>query len=429
MLPSVSPVVTGQGVTLEVDLPEGRTNSEIASSPAEAPDPESPPPPTLQQLLEQVSSRRFLKTDTQEDRGLAEPLSFPFLAIVGQAEMKLALLLALINPAVGGVLLLGPRGTGKTTAVRSLIDLMPPVRRSLCSYGCLPEDLEEGGLDAVCPDCARKFGEGQPLTRQEPARLVELPLNARLEDVVGGVNERVAAHARISLHRGLLAQADLSLLHVDEVNLLPAEIVDALLDASAQGRYTVRRGPLAATYRARFVLVGSMNPEEGRLRPQIMDRFGLRVLIRGLRDPDERLEAYYRAQSYRFSPRKTIGQYSTDTELAQQEVVTAQRLLSEVSLRPEAAQAGLSLIEHLRIDSLRAELTLFEAARAHAAAAGRSEAGVEDIRAVAAMALRLRRSAFMEDYVRSLGQEEDEIYSRLNSICLGEVSPASSSTG
>jgi magnesium chelatase subunit I len=134
-----------------------------------------------------------------EESGLAEALPFPFLALVGQREMKTALILALINPSIGGVLLIGPRGTGKTTAVRSLVDLLPKVPRSLCYYGCTPEDIEAGGIDAVCPDCARKFAQGEELVKLDSARLVELPLNARLEDVVGGMDERAAIQDRVRL--------------------------------------------------------------------------------------------------------------------------------------------------------------------------------------------------------------------------------------
>jgi len=229
---------------------------------------------SLTELLEVASSRRFLAAVQPGDRGLAESLPFPFLALVGETEMKLALLMTVINPAVGGVLLLGPRGTGKTTAVRSLAPLLPQVPRSLCPYGCLPEDIETGGIEAVCPDCARKYGQGEPLTFLDSMRLVELPLNAQLADVIGGVDEQAAAHQRHRLRPGILAQADRNFLFVDEINLLAREVTDAILDAAAQGQYMVRRGPISAAYRSRFVLVGSMNPEEGGLRPQIFDRFG-----------------------------------------------------------------------------------------------------------------------------------------------------------
>jgi magnesium chelatase subunit I len=160
---------------------------------------------SLRDLIDRVVGKGLNPPEVQEDSGIAEVIPFPFLAIVNQYEMKMALLLALINPAMGGVLLIGPRGTGKTTAVRGLLDLLPLVPKSLCYYGCLPEDIETMGIDAVCPDCARKYAEGKPLAVMDRARLVELPLNARLEDVIGGIDERAALHQRLRLQRGILA--------------------------------------------------------------------------------------------------------------------------------------------------------------------------------------------------------------------------------
>ncbi|MBM2842441.1 MAG: magnesium chelatase, ChlI subunit [Anaerolineales bacterium] len=361
---------------------------------------------SLTELLQRAGSKRFLEVPTQEDFGLSEQLVFPFLALVAQEEMKLALLLALINPNVGGVLLLGPRGTGKTTAVRSLGDLLPEVPRSLCASGCLPEDIESGGIDAVCAECARKYGQGEPLTYLDRVRLVELPLNARLEDVVGGFDERLGQAGRWRLRRGLLARADRNLLYVDEANLLPDEIVDAILDAAAQGVFTVQRGSLSATYWARLALIGSMNPEEGSLRPQILDRFGLRVIVRGLATPDERLEAYRRSVAFRNSPRQLISRFASDTALAAQELATAREALPQVVLAPPAEAFGLQLVRRMGIDSLRAEITLFEAARAYASADGRQRAEPDDVRVVAPMALRLRGSAFLRGYLRRQNREE-----------------------
>ncbi|MCK5427969.1 MAG: ATP-binding protein, partial [Anaerolineales bacterium] len=371
---------------------------------------------SLRELLDRVTGRGFQQPQSSEDSGIAEILPFPFLALVGQYEMKLALMLALINPAAGGVLLIGPRGTGKTTAVRSLVDLLPEVPRSLCYYGCMPEDIESGGIDAVCPDCARKFAEGEPLAKLDHVRLVELPLNARLEDVVGGVDERAAVHSRLRIRRGLLAQADHNLLFVDEINLLSDEVVDALLDAAAQGYYTVRRGAVSASYKSRFVLVGSMNPEEGRLRPQIQDRFGLRVVVRGLEDIQERLEAYRRVQAYQSNPRQTVTRFVTETEIAKAEIQAARDILSNVILSNEVAQSGLELINRLKIDSLRAEITLFEGARAYAAAEGRQEVNLDDLREIAPLALRLRRSNFMEGYLEQQQTEESELLEILNTV-------------
>jgi magnesium chelatase subunit I len=371
---------------------------------------------SLKELLEYVSGKRFDQTQPQVDSGLVELLPFPFLAMVGQVEMKYALLLALINPAIGGVLLIGPRGTGKTTAIRGLVDLVPEVPRSLCFYGCLPEDIETGGIDAVCPDCARKYASGEPLAVMDKIRLVELPLNARIEDVVGAVDEKAVSHERLRLHRGILAHADRNLLLVDEVNLLSDEVVDAILDAAAYGSYTVKRGAMSATYRSRFVLIGTMNPEEGRLRPQIMDRFGLRIVVRGLEDTSDRLEAYRRVQAYLENPRKVSMEYKQESMAAQAEVQVARELLPKVSVPGDVSAYGLGLIRQLKIDSLRAEITLFEAARAFAALDNRQASSVEDLRSVASMALRMRRSEFIEKYLSDQGAEEQEITSAINQV-------------
>lgn len=403
------------------------SQSELMTSPEPIPTPEMEPTVaseqdqrqfrSLKELLDFVSGKELAKSMEQMgDSGLAEPLPFPFLALVGQNEMKLALMLGLINPNVGGILLVGPRGTGKTTAVRSLLDLLPQTERSTCYYGCLPEDIETGGIDAVCPECAKKYAEGQPLTNSDRVRLVELPLNARLEDVVGGIDERAAIHERMRIRRGILAQADKNLLYIDEINLLGDDIIDAILDAAAQGIYTVRRGPISATYRARFVLIGSMNPEEGKLRPQILDRFGLRVVVRGLEKADERLEAYRRVKAYLTNPRAMINNYAEEIDTASYELQEARRRLRNTSLPDGLANQAIQLIQKMGIDSLRAEITWFEAARAYAAADGREVVDPSDMIAVAPMSLRLRRSEFMAQYFDQQKGEEDELKELLTTL-------------
>jgi len=364
---------------------------------------------SLKDLVEHSSGRDIPEPLTQQDSGLVELLPFPFLAMVGQVEMKYALLLGLINPTIGGVLLIGPRGTGKTTAIRGLVDLVPEIPRSLCYYGCLPEDIETGGIDAVCPNCAKKYALGEPLAAMDKIRLVELPLNARIEDVVGVGDDSNTGHSRLRLHRGILAHADRNLLLVDEVNLLSDEVVDAILDAAAYGSYTVKRGPTMATFRSRFVLIGTMNPEEGRLRPQIMDRFGLRIVVKGLKDTNQRLEAYQRVQSYLLNPRRVILEYNSETQIAQSEIQLARDILPKVKIPGNVSNLALELIHQLKIDSLRAEVTLFEAARAYAALDGRMEVVTEDIHIIAPMALRMRRSPFIEKYLSEQSLEEDEI--------------------
>jgi len=365
----------------------------------------------LLEILERSSALAVLKATPKIEGGLALDITyFPFLAIVGQREMKTALLLAMINPQVGGVLLIGPRGTGKTTAVRGLVDLMPPVKRSTCPYGCTEEAAEARGMDAICADCSAKMARGEALTAFDRMRLVELPLNARLEDVVGGINERIAIEQnRVRLEKGILAHADGNLLYVDEINLLDDEVVNAILDAAAQGRYTVRRGPLSATYNARFVLAGSMNPEEGTLRPQIMDRLGLRVVVSGLSSSAQRLEVYRRMRAFADNPHRFIATCAEETFIFSQEIAEARAQLPRVALTRAAERLALRLVKELDIASNRAEYVMLEAARAHAAADGRAKAGVADVRAVAPMALRQRRSDFMVHYFEQDREEEQHI--------------------
>ena len=354
-----------------------------------------------------------------QDSGTTDIEPFPFLAIVGQREMKLALMLALINPAIGGVLLVGSRGTAKTTAVRSLIDLLPTMTVSLCpnGNGCTEAVVEQEGMDGICLDCATRFGYGEPLSKEEKVRIVELPLNSRLEDVVGGIDERAMIEKnQVRLSRGLLARSDQNVLYIDEVNLLEKNIADAILDAAAQGHYTVWRGPQKLSYRSRFVLIGSMNPEEGSLRPQIMDRFGLRVVLHGLADKEERLEVYQRTRQYRDNPPAFVSGYAEQTLAMADEIQRARQILPSVTLSQEALDLGLSFVQILRIESNRAEFTLFEAARAYAAAADRDVANASDVAAIARMALRLRQGYGMQDFVRLLESDEEMLGKTLDKM-------------
>ncbi len=395
-------------MSTEYELPEmndGEEETAVSDSPFSS---------QLLDLLRSAPAGR-ISSLPDADQGIEETDPFPFLAIVGQQEMKLALMLALINPHVGGVLLIGPRGTAKTTAVRALTDLLPNVRRSLCMYGCTEEQAETEGMGAICEACAQKFGYGQPLSVEDKVRLLELPLNARLEDVVGGINERVALEQqRVRLERGILGHSHNNILYIDEVNLLDDAITDAILDAAAQGHYTVRRGPLKLTYRAQFVLIGSMNPEEGQLRPQLMDRFGLRAVVRGLEDAELRYQAYENAMAYLRNPELFASAYAADIIALAEEIEAARQRLPKVTISAAARDLGLSLIRELQIDSNRAEMTLFEAARAHAAADGRVEAVPADVEAVARLALRQRRSDYLRQFFETQQAEDAEMHQFLH---------------
>ena len=203
------------------------------------------------------------------------------------------------------------------------------------------------------------------------------------------------------------------ILYIDEVNLLDDAIVNAILDAAAQGRYTVRRGPLRLTYRSRLTLIGSMNPEEGKLRPQIMDRFGLRLVVRGIDDNAQRMEIYRRARAYLENPHAMISQWLGETDQAAQEIDRARQLLPKVTLDPAVAELGLELVRQLGLQSHRAEFTLFEAARSLAAVDGRTAATVADLSTVAPMSLRLRRSLYMREFIEIQAKEDREIQAAL----------------
>ena len=313
---------------------------------------------------------------------------FPFTAVVGMEDLQLALILAAISPAIGGVLIRGEKGTAKSTAVRALTEILPPVDVVPgCRFSCDPDRP-----DADCPD-GPHAGEGTA----RPARLVELPVGATEDRVLGSLHlEKALAEGVTAYEPGLLAAAHRGLLYVDEVNLLHDHLVDVLLDAAAMGRATVERDGVSMTHPARFVLVGTMNPEEGELRPQLLDRFGLTVDVVASRDPAVRVEVMRARLGYEADPAGFIARYDGRQRELAERIVKARDLLTEVILTDAALRQIAEICASFDVDGMRADLVTARTAVAHAAWSGRTVVEVEDVRAAAKLALphRRRRNPF-----------------------------------
>ena len=311
---------------------------------------------------------------------------FPFSAIVGQDEMKLAILCAAVDPRIGGVLVFGDRGTGKSTAVRALAALLPKMRAVVgCRYACDPADHS-----VACDDCPT-LKAGKPKTRLVPVPVVDLPLGATEDRVVGALDlERALTAGVKAFEPGLLARAHRGFLYIDEVNLLEDHLVDLLIDVAASGENVVEREGLSVRHPARFVLVGSGNPEEGELRPQLLDRFGLAVEVRTPQDLASRVEVVRRRDAFEREPEAFIERWHKEDDKLRKKLVAARERLGEVQVPDAALERAALLCMGLGTDGLRGELTVIRAARALAALDGDATVGDAQIRRVAKPALRHR---------------------------------------
>ncbi|MEU4658827.1 putative cobaltochelatase [Streptomyces sp. NPDC023723] len=314
---------------------------------------------------------------------------FPFTAVVGQDDLRLALLLNAVSPAVGGVLVRGEKGTAKSTAVRALSALLPAVDVVPgCRFSCDPHSPDPG-----CPDGPHEIGGGQA----RPARMVELPVGASEDRLVGALDiERALAEGVKAFEPGLLADAHRGILYVDEVNLLHDHLVDLLLDAAAMGASYVEREGVSVRHAARFLLVGTMNPEEGELRPQLLDRFGLTVEVAASREPDQRVEVVRRRLAYDDDPAGFAARWTDEETAVRARIVAARELLPAVRLGDGALRQIAATCAAFEVDGMRADIVMARTATALAAWAGRTEVLAEDVRQAALLALphRRRRNPF-----------------------------------
>jgi Mg-chelatase subunit ChlI len=336
---------------------------------------------------------------------------YPFTAIVGQERMRRALILNAINPRIGGVLIRGERGTAKSTAARALAALLPEVPVVAdCRFGCDPNEPT-----TWCTECRQRVARGEDLpVEMRRTSFVDLPVSATEDRVVGTLDiERAIKDGERSFEPGVLANANRGLLYIDEVNLLDDHVVDVLLDSAALGMNIVEREGISFSHPARYILVGTMNPEEGDLRPQLLDRFALSVEIRGLQDAHDRVAIMERNLAFEGNPEGFHAQWMAREQALSQEIDAARKLLPSVTYAKRDLLAIAALTSSLHVDGHRADLVILKAARAHAAFEGRNAITDRDIALAAELALphRLRRGPFQQIEITT-----DELQQRIQQV-------------
>jgi len=321
--------------------------------------------------------------------------AYPFSAIVGQEELKRALMIAAIDPTIGGVLVFGDRGTGKSTAIRSLAALLPQMATVIgCPFSCDP-----AAPASSCPHCSNPPKGRKPQSHLVPVPVIDLPLGATEDRLAGALDiERALADGVKAFEPGLLAAAHRGFLYIDEVNLLEDHLVDLLLDVAASGENVVEREGISLRHPARFVLIGSGNPEEGELRPQLLDRFGVSVEVVTPKDLASRVEVVCRRDAFDQDPQGFLRQWAHEEARIRDSVLAGRKRLTSVTLPLATIEQAAKLCMALGTDGLRGELTLVRAARALAALEGDREVGTDHLRRMAPSALRhrLRRNPLDE---------------------------------
>lgn len=317
---------------------------------------------------------------------------YPFCAIVGQEDMKKALILNIINPLLGGVLIRGEKGTAKSTAVRALADVLP-LREQIegCRFSCDPEEES-----FWCEDCK---GNQPQKTVKSKMRVINLPVSATEDRVVGTIDiEHAIKSGEKKFEPGILAQANRNILYLDEVNLVDDHVIDVLLDAAAMGVNSVEREGISYTHPSRFVLVGTMNPEEGDLRPQLIDRFGLVVDVSGEKDEDLRVELIKRRLEFEQNPAGFVDKFKEEQRKLGEKIEKALTILKDVKYSDECLRLVAKIAIALGVDGHRADITFIKTAVTHAAYRGSLEVEKEDLVAAAKLSLphRMRRRPFEE---------------------------------
>ncbi|UCH69937.1 MAG: AAA family ATPase, partial [Candidatus Bathyarchaeota archaeon] len=321
---------------------------------------------------------------------------FPFSAVVALDKLKLAILINAINPKIGGLLVRGPKGSGKTTVVRGLIDVLPQIEVvEGCPFNCNPHDSSN-----MCPKCSERFAKNEKLSvKGRRMIIVNLPLGATEDRVVGSLDVEKAIKLGVeALQPGILAEANQNILYVDEINLLPDHIADDLLDAAATGWNVVEREGISISHPSRFIFIGTMNPEEGELRPQLLDRFPLSIGVEKITSVKDRMEIVRRNVDFESEPEKFREKYRTTQEKLRNRIIQARKVLLKVQMPEKLLEAVCKACVDLKVDGVRPDIVISKAACTLAAFEGRTEATPDDVLVASELALshRTREGGFLD---------------------------------
>ena len=343
---------------------------------------------------------------------MAKNFLYPFTAIVGQEKMKEALILNIINPSLGGVLIRGEKGTAKSTLVRALANLLAEREENSCEFHCEPDKI-----DNYCSQCSEKYLKGEKIEKHKSTmKVINLPISATEDRVVGTLDiEYAIKTGEKKFEKGILAQSNRNILYVDEINLLDDHIVDVLLDSAAMGVNTIEREGISYSHPAKFVLVGTMNPEEGDLRPQLLDRFGLVVDVIGERETSKRVEVIKRRLDFEAEPEKFIKKYLAEEEELKNRIENSKKILENIKCSDEIYELAAKISIALNVDGHRADIAVVKTAITIAAFENREEVIKEDILRAAVLALphRMRKTPFEDGIL-----DKDQIEKLVNSLTM-----------